>query len=175
MNFNFMKYIGRFSLGNKIMISDPCYYLGATWQGTIENITPGYWDAYIETVNTDYHGVKVSKLMIVHIDYNDEYAGVTQEDINIKQHFNIGADSGVVGIFDYDYYCKYHDESGVDKKWYTEQIYNPLIEDGEKSEFTEFEGVVSLSGYGDGCYDCFICKNNKEEIVGVKIIYIHKD
>lgn len=172
-----MEYIGRFSLGNKVMVSDPCYGTDTWCQGVLENVRAGFWDAYIKTSDEGNWGIRVAELVAINLDYNGEYDGLKYEDINEHQEFEVGVDSGTAGIFDYDYYCKYHGEKTVDDEWYDNQIVNqffPTIESSgwEKSVFTEFNGVASSSGYGDGGYDCYVARNNEGEIVGIKIVYI---
>lgn len=43
-----MELIGRFSLGNKVIVSDPCYGTDTWCQGVLENVREGFWDAYIK-------------------------------------------------------------------------------------------------------------------------------
>lgn len=172
-----MEYIGRFSLGNKVMVSDPCYGTNAWCQGVLENVRKGFWDAYIKMTDKGNWGKRVAELIVINLDYNDEYDGLTSEDINELQEFEVGVDSGTAGIFDYEYYCKHHDNKHADEDWYEKQIHHQFFPthneiDWEKSIFTEFEGVASNSGYGDGGYDCYVARNEENEIVGIKIVYI---
>ena len=172
-----MEYIGRFSLGNKVMVSDPCYGTNTWCQGVLENIREGFWDAYIKTSNEGEGGMRVSELIVINLDYNSEYNELNSEDINELQEFTVGVDSGTAGIFDYDYYCKYHNENGVDDEWYVIQIINQFFptyaaNSLENSVFTEFNGIVSTTGYGDGSYNCYVVRNTEGEIIGIKIVYI---
>lgn len=172
-----MKHIGRFSLGNKVMVSDPCYGTDTWCQGVLENVRKGFWDAYLKMSDKGPWGIRVTELVVINLDYNDEYTGLESEDINELQEFEVGVDSGKAGIFDYDYYCKYHTDKGADEDWYEVQIIKQFFpthneSDWEKSIFTEFNGVVSDSGYGDGGYDCYVTHNEEGEIVGIKIVYI---
>jgi hypothetical protein len=172
-----MKHIGRFSLGNKVMVSDPCYGTNVWCQGVLENVRAGFWDAYIKMTDEGNWGTRVAELVAINLDYNDEYTGLESEDINELQKFEVGVDSGTAGIFDYDYYCKYHTDKGTDEDWYETQIHHQFFpthneSDWQKAVFTEFNGVVSMSGYGDGGYDCYVARNEGGEIVGIKIIYI---
>ena len=99
-----MELIGRFSLGNKVMVSDPCYGTDTWCQGVLENVREGFWDAYIKITDEGNWGKRVAELVAINLDYNDEYDGLTSEDINELQEFEVGVDSGTAGIFDYDYY-----------------------------------------------------------------------
>lgn len=172
-----MEYIGRFSLGNKVMVSDPCYGTDTWCQGVLENVREGFWDAYIKMTDEGNWGERVAELVAINLDYNDEYAGLTSKDINELQEFEVGVDSGTAGIFDYEYYCKCHTDKDADEDWYETQIINQFFpgvdsSDWQKSVFTEFNGVASNSGYGDGGYDCYVARNEEGEIVGIKIVYI---
>lgn len=176
-----MEYIGRFSLGNKVMVSDPCYGTNTWCQGVLENVRAGFWDAYIKKTDEGNWGIRVAELVAINLDYNDpdsdEYDKISADNIIELQEFEVGVDSGTAGIFDYDYYCKHHTEKDADDRWYDKQIINqffPTVDASgwEKSVFTEFNGVASTSGYGDGGYDCYVARNNEGEIIGIKIVYI---
>lgn len=172
-----MKHIGRFSLGNKVMVSDPCYGTDIWCQGILKNVRKGFWDAYIKITDKGDWGKRVAELIVINHDYNDEYTGLTSKDINELQEFEVGVDSGIAGIFDYDYYCKHHTDEDTYENWYETQIIQqffpePDPSDWQKSVFTEFNGVASSSGYGDGDYDCYVARNEEGEIVGIKIVYI---
>lgn len=173
---NNMEYIGRFSLGTKVMISDPCYGINTLCQGVLKNIRAGFWDAYIKMCDESTWGNRVAELIAISLDYNDEYEGINCSEINEPQSFKVGVDSGTAGIFDYDYYCKYHNESNANDEWYNKQIceqFSPSDDsnDLEQSIFTEFNGVVSKTR--NGGYDCFIARNDEGEIIGIKIVYIN--
>lgn len=172
-----MEYIGRFSLGNKVMVSDPCYGTDTWCQGVLENVREGFWDAYIKITDKGPWGIRVGELVAINLDYNDEYTGLKSGDINELQNFEVGVDSGTAGIFDYEYYCKYHTDKDADEDWYERWIIHQFFSgvnesDWEKCIFTEFNGVASKSGYGDGIYDCYVARNEEGKIVGIKIVYI---
>jgi hypothetical protein len=126
-------------LGDKVIISDPCYGLNTWCQGVLENVKEG---EYI----TSYTRIKDDETRIGSISV------VCKENIDDKlyydaEKFTVGVDSGQAGIFDYDYYTKHHtdtnDREHVDDCWYdracdltegyTENLsYVPFT---EKSEF----------------------------------------
>lgn len=175
-----MEYIGRFSLGNKVMVSDPCYGTNTWCQGVLENVRKGFWDAYLKMSDEGLWGNRVAELVAINLDYNGEYGSLKSEDINELQEFEVGVDSGTAGIFDYEYYCKYHNEKDAYDEWYDKQIVNqffPTFDSSgwQKSIFTGFKGVASTSGYGDGGYDCYVARNTEGEIIGIKIVYISDD
>ena len=42
----------------------------------------------------------------------------------------------------------------------------------DKGDVVFGKGVVSVSGYGDGVYPCFVCKDEKDQIIGIKIQFM---
>lgn len=101
-------------LGEKVMVSDPCYGLNTWCQGVLENVLPGNYKCEVEYKDEGDWGIRVSAIEVTHEDYAYE--------IFEPQDFEVGVDSGQAGIFDYDYYCLYHtdtnDNEDVDDDWY---------------------------------------------------------
>ena len=115
-------------LGEKVMVSDPCYGLGTWCQGVLENVLPGNYECEVEYKDEGDWGIRVAAIEVVHED-----CGVY---VFEPQDFEVGVDSGQAGIFDYDYYCRYHtdynDREHVNDAWYdrvckktSEYIANP--------------------------------------------------
>lgn len=102
-------------LGEKVMVSDPCYGLNTWCQGVLENVLPGDYRCNIEYSDEGDWGMRVSAIEVVHKDYErpEEFQA---------ELFEVGVDSGQAGIFDYDYYVQYHtnnkDWPHVDDDWY---------------------------------------------------------
>ena len=67
---------------------------------------------------------------------------------DIFSGYEIAVDSGQAGFFDEDYYQHNHGGIMLDK------------------------GVVSETGFGDGCYPLFIGKNDNDKIVAASICFI---
>jgi hypothetical protein len=173
---NNIEHIGTFNLGTKVMVSDPCYSLGTWCQGVLENVKSGIWDAYLKMSDEGDWGLRVAELITVNSEHYKEHPAIMDE----HQEFEVGVDSGCAGIFDYDYYAKYHKEDEIDEEWYDiiicKQFFPTHDQSGwEKSIFTESNGVVSNSGYGDGGYDCYVARNDEGEIIGIRIIYISEE
>lgn len=166
---NDLEYIGTFNLGTKVMVSDPCYKLDTWCQGVLENVKSGIWEAYLKMVDTEMWGVRVAELITISSEHCEQYLTIMDE----HQEFEVGVDSGCAGIFDYEYYCKCNED------WYEKQIIQQFFPGDEstwqKSVFTESNGVVSNSGYGDGGYDCYVARNTEGEIVGIRIVYISEE
>ena len=170
---NNLEYIGTVSLGTKVMVSDPCYRLKTWCQGVLENVKAGIWNAYLRMSDEGEWGIRVAELIVIH----SECAKTNPIVIDELQTFEVGVDSGCAGIFDYDYYAKYHTEDETNRNWYDtiicKQFFPTHEQSGwENSIFTDSEGVASSSGYGDGGYDCFVSRNDEGEIIGIKIVFI---
>lgn len=103
------------TFGNKVMVSDPCYGLNTWCQGVLENVLPGDYRCNIEYSDEKDWGMRVSAIEVVHQDYE-------RPDAFQPETFEVGVDSGQAGIFDYDYYTKYHtdgtDMDNLDDDWY---------------------------------------------------------
>lgn len=137
---------GFINLGEKVMVSDPCYGMNTWCQGVIDNVLKGKYKCMVETSDEDEWGNRVSAIQVAHEDYvkkSLEYS---------KENFDVGVDSGQAGVFDYEYYKKYHSDSSesehVNEDWYwrvcnltTTKIKNPNYKkfDYEKHKDDLFE------------------------------------
>lgn len=107
---------GTITLGARVMVSDPCYGLGTWCQGVLENVLPGQYDCNVEYSDEGDWGIRVSAIEVSHESYRGKFIALDHED------FDVGVDSGQAGIFDYDYYAKYHmdatERPHVNDDWY---------------------------------------------------------
>ena len=107
---------GTITLGEKVMVSDPCYGLGTWCQGVLENVLPGVYDCSVEYSDEGDWGIRVVAIEVTHKSCRGKFIVLDLED------FEVGVDSGQAGIFDYEYYAKYHKDSTesehVDDDWY---------------------------------------------------------
>lgn len=187
--------LGVIELGSEIYVSDPCYDVGTWCQAFINGLKPGKYHGFMSIANFGkecWQGTRVTNLWIAHEDNIKNYP---TKKVNGAY---IGVDSGSAGIFDKDYYEKYHpipdnnDESDENYQWYDKQFslcyYYDL--DGNPTEEFDFntgqaikrepaqgvaidqKGVVSFSGFGDGGYDLYEGKNSKGEIISLRIKFI---
>ena len=107
---------GTIHLGQKVMVSDPCYGIGTWCQGVLDNVLEGEYECIVEYSDKKEWGIKVSAIQVIHKNYmNDTF-------VYSAETFEVGVDSGQAGVFDYEYYCKYHSDSTkrehVDNNWY---------------------------------------------------------
>lgn len=107
---------GTITLGEKVMVSDPCYGLGTWCQGVLKNVLPGQYDCSVEYSDEGDWGTRVSAIEVTHESCKGKFIFLECED------FEVGVDSGTAGIFDYEYYAKYHrdakESEHVDDYWY---------------------------------------------------------
>lgn len=164
---------GFISLDDKVMVSDPCYGMNTWCQGVIDNVLKGNYKCTVETFDEDTWGRRVSAIQVMHADYLKKFLEYS------KENFEVGVDSGQAGIFDYEYYKKYHsDDSEIehaDKDWYwrvCDLTVTTQIPDGNTIDNL---GFVSSSGYGDGGYCCWTAHNDEGKIVAIRVEYITED
>lgn len=160
-------------LGNKVHVTDPCYGPSVWCAGDITNVKEGDYYVIVDVNKTDW-GLRVHSLTVLNVDsmLHSKEEGISKFDE--KLDFEVGVDSGQAGIFDYDYYkSKCINEDEVNDEWYDAVCSLTL----SKKQFGTLSGkaVVSSSGYGDGGYDCFVCRNNKNQVVGIMIKFIEQD
>lgn len=147
----------KITLGPKIVISDPAYEIPtlAPCQAILK-ILPGEYLTKVQTVKRT-----INTLIVVHKKYlkSDLNFGLTTSPIC--------ADSGQVGIFDYD---SYRNDAHIVKAPKVKFTY-PKRKPGDKwyesvSKFTMSDrgwgtydrGVISTSGHGDGVYDLYLAQ-----------------
>ena len=160
-----------------LIVSDPCYEKDGELQAVIDNVFNGPWE--METICSDEgtFGNRVSVLIATAV------GSVCREKDWKHVDADIPVDSGQAGIFDLKYF---KDDNVVrhiellnkdeviceEEPWYSLCCDRTLGE--EKAGVVPF-GAVSSSGYGDGCYSCFICKNKDGKVIGVKIVFIEDE
>ncbi len=157
----------------KITFSDPCYELG-TWcaihdfpfpNGTYRVVSKG-------TNKTDGWGTRTAELIIYNVDKVPENEGREMDIWWNGLDTEVGVDSGQAGIYDSQYYEKFHSKDNVDEDWYNKVGDITLRE--RQYGVLDNQCVVSRSGYGDGGYMAYIGKLN-EDIVAAKIEYIPEE
>lgn len=157
-------------LGEKVIVTDPCYSLTVHCKKVIDNVVPGEYETSVEPIDAGNWGKRISSLLAIK---RDSYREIVQEECleNV-----IGVDSGQVGIFDYNYRIEqgddlgeYHDESSIYKRI--------CLLTSSSSQWGELDNkvVASSSGFGDGCYDLVLFKNKEDKIIGFKVIFIYEE
>lgn len=132
---------GTIRLNSKVMVSDPCYGLNTWCQGIIEDVLPGTYDCFVEHSDERDWGTRVSAIEVRHA-YYDEPRDFYPED------FEVGVDSGQAGIFDYEYYKKYHSDAKerphVNDGWY-DKVCDKTITREKNPKYERFEFNLDAS------------------------------
>jgi hypothetical protein len=86
-----------------------------------------------------------------------------------EQTFDVGVDSGQAGFFDKALYDQ-RQPSGDD---FYDAVCKLTLEAGDGFGTNEF-GAVSMTGYGDGGYTCYVRRNDNGQIVAALIAYLEE-
>lgn len=123
-------------LGDKVMVSDPCYDLDIWCQGVLENVKPGTWHTKAENLNVNCWGNRCSALIAWHED-------VEKPNDFEETDIRVGVDSGQAGIYDYDHFAHIKDDEERDERWY----------DSIQTFFAQFNNEFnSLSNFQEPIY-----------------------
>lgn len=163
------------TLGNEVVISDPCYTIPTWCQYKTDKVLPGQYHTFVNRNDRFGWGMRNTGLLAVHEDFVSQplkFRRIAAADI--------GVDSGQAGIFDLNSYRnddvfknevsefakKYRsgDKDGGEE-WYCHMADRTLSEIGWGSYS---HGVVSSSGIGDGSYILRVAKH-KGKIVALFI------
>ena len=168
--------LGAFEVvSGRLAVSDPCYDTDVWCRGELENVMNGIWHATAVEVYTGSWGRRIARLIAVHENYMDEKMSKGR-----CAGFEVGVDSGQAGLFDASHY---RDDSVIPnpKPMLTEEpaaVWYKRCCDITLSPPCAGVlpyGVVSSSGYGDGGYDCFVCRNECGQIIRAEIVFIPKE
>ena len=159
------EYKGKIVLGDKVMVSDPCYNVGTWCQGAVESVVPGTYHCYVEYCYDDLWGNRVAAIEVVNECFNVDLFDYVETD------FDIGVDSGQAGIFDYEYYVKNH----KDDNWYYRVCNITLARESSGAIYSN--GLVSSSGYGDGSYWCYVAHDldGNGSVIAIRVEFITDD
>jgi hypothetical protein len=158
------KLIGKIELGEVAFLSDSCYGTNSKWNCTMK-VVPGIYNIYITRAEhkDDFYKGRISNLIAIHKDYYKKHKTLPTDD---KEQLFCAVDSGTCGIYDGEYFSKYHTEDDVDDEWYE----NNVIEMDEFT-ITDGKGAITSSGCGDGLYRVF-ASYDKENAFALRIKYL---
>ncbi len=151
-------------LGNKAVVTDPCYGLGTVGTKIVDNVKPGTYISSVRETNEGIWGMRVAHLQVVHQNYQDEYLDWQE------QATEIWVDSGQCGVYDF----AYRDNIlGIGEYDEPDSFYGKACKCTDDDVYGEQDdkGVTSRSGFGDGAYDLYLAKDN-EQVVGFRIVFI---
>ena len=152
------KYIGTFEVtSGKMFVSDPCYKRGTWCAGVLDSVRIGMWKAIILCSDENDWGIRVKNLRVQH-----ESVRCLRDLRKFRATFKVGVDSGQAGFFDDD--CFHPDDSD----WY--DICCRTTDPRRAAMAGVIDGgAVSLSGYGDGSYNCYYYTDENGEIVAAVV------
>ncbi|OAB36515.1 DUF4241 domain-containing protein [Paenibacillus glacialis] len=167
--------LGNFELNSgQLVVSDPCYELNKDTiiMGVLDNVLNGTWLGQVEKTEVRDWGEACSKLTA----YHNSVAEQVEHLEWVKCSFIVGVDSGQAGIFDINKYRIPDSDvqdtdtnTDTDSDWYLSCC--DITESGHEAGVLD-GGVVSHTGMGDGTYGAYIAKNQDNQIIGVKIVFI---
>lgn len=166
-------------LGNKVIVTDPCYSLGTWCTAVIEDVLPGKYETGCEMSDEGNWGNRVAEIIAIH----EKYGLNHYETLNWKMtEDDIGVDSGQAGIFDYEHYKSEKEKDEEFESTHSCEIDNPnwhygrcciATNDSNKTGEIDNKGYVSQSGFGDGSYDLYIGRDDDQNIVGFRLVFIN--
>lgn len=138
------KKIGTITLGEKTMLSDPCYGVEDTFCNVIIDTIPGEYNVYVTYTTSKWDDKCITSIIAIHKDYIKKYRTPNNE-----ENLSCAVDSGTCGIFNLDYYKEYHSAHDVNDEWYDNNVVK--IDD---YTITDNKGAITTSG-GDGSYPIY--------------------
>jgi hypothetical protein len=169
------KTIGSIILGEKVIVSDPCYNRDVWCMTILNNIYPGKWEvtACIDKVNS--WGKRCYMLELYH--ENQENKNIPEKDW--IRDFELGVDSGTMSVIDDRYYRRLNGstESFEGNEKAKEAFYQKAHRNNTAyaNLFREKDspvGAVCSSGIGDGSYPLYIYKGVDEKITALRISFL---
>jgi hypothetical protein len=163
-------HIGTFEVADdSLRVSDPCYDRSTWCAGNIQNPKQGIWNVYVLFGECGWGDRRPWELVAIHESYPQSLTNKMTEDSGI----DVGVDSGLAGIFSDSKFLGGKGGGWGSGGWFDECC-SKILHTKYSAGVVE-GGCVSMSGYGDGGYSCFVAHDGTSEIVGAKIVYITKD
>ena len=154
--------LGTFKVTDKIIVADPCYHFDHLGTLLLNNVLRGKYIASAEVVNN-----RVSALAISHCNFKNAI-------LESETAGYIAVDSGQAGFFDFDFFRKNEGgEFGDLDTFYG--LACAITLSPRQAGVVKRRGVVSASGFGDGCYEVLICKNEDGKIVAASLIFFEEE
>ena len=157
---NSLEYVWMMDFDDKIDISDPCYPRDGHSNIIDYKIKPGRYGCYIKYGKPEeYEENRIAEISII----KKGYGGTN--DMIWNEVGTIGVDSGLAGFFN-------HKIEYTDEEW--DDFCDRLGE--EAKWWLNFDnGFFSRSGWGDGGYYVYESRNNDNEVIALKIVFIEYD
>ena len=146
---------------DKIIVADPSYDYGDGETLLLKKVLSGKYFTSVTTTDN-----LITSLKICHSDYKNS-------DLKFERYGVITVDSGQAGFFDKTYFVKNQGGEVGDLN----SIYGlscAVTSSPKQAGIMQKKGVVSSSGFGDGCYNVFVARNSANKIVSAYIEFISK-
>lgn len=154
------------SLGKEVYLTDPCYNTTTWCQHLLKKVKEGKW-----IIDYDYDEFEdgMEQRVILTLAHEDYGFGILEGGYDRKEDsYVLGVDSGTIGVFDKEYYEKYHFATNIDCDWFDKHICNNThLRRGVN--ITNGKGVWIDTSFGDGEFDAQLYIKN-EEVVGIEIV-----
>lgn len=152
------EFVGQFRINDapmNMIITDPCYDTG-TWCTARLSVKPGLYDCYLEYVDfKEQGGLRIVAVEARNIDCREV------EPKLLAKNTTIGVDSACCGIYDMAYFINHQKECCNEAPYKQSHDYKLLS-----------NGIMSISGWGDGAYPLYLGYNSQSQIVSVRVEYI---
>lgn len=154
--FDDLEYVGEMVFDNNIDISDACYSRDGYSNIIDYKIKAGKYGCYIKYGKPEeYEENRIAEISII----KKGYGGT--KNMFWNEIGTIGVDSGIAGFFNHK--IEYSDE-----EW---RRFCDRLKEGKW--WVNFDnGFFSLSGWGDGGYYVYESRNNNNEVIALKIVFI---
>jgi hypothetical protein len=159
------KKIGVITLTDITYLSDPSYGTDCAYNDVITTV-PGEYNVYItrSESNDPFFKDRISNLIAVHKDYTKQLKHFPNND---KYDFGCGVDSGTCGVFNAEYYEKFHDDLTADDDWYDQNVMTM-----DDFKITDGLGAMCSSGVGDGYYPIYAEYTGTDEAYAIRIKFL---
>ena len=144
---------------DKIVVADPSYDYGDSGTVLLKKVLSGKYLASVTNADS-----LITSLKICHSDYKNS-------DLNFERYRFIAVDSGQAEFFDKDYFVKNQGGTFGDLNSFYGLACSITMSPKQAGTIHK-KGVVSSSGFGDGCYNLFVAKNSANKIVSAFIEFI---
>lgn len=152
-------------LGKEVYLTDPCYDITTWCQQLLKKVKSGNW-----VVDYEYNEFEdgMEQQVILSVAHEDYGMTIFNDYDEVVDSASLGVDSGTIGIFDKDYYEKYHFENKIDEDWYDKNICDFTKTLRRGANITDDNGVWVNTSYGDGEYVAELYMKDGE-ICGIEI------
>lgn len=160
-------------LGDEVYATDPAYTPDLWCCNLIKGFKPGSYQPYAAIEPEED---RVAELVIYHESHDRR---LVKERLDWMEAAEIAVDSGQAGFFEKSFYIegKKTDEANENKSFdeltgFYKDCCDITIGEDPYGVLENHLGIVSASGYGDGCYPLYVAKDSAGKIVAAKIVFI---